>query len=740
MAFFRLFSLALAALSFLIPCAAPAQSPGSVPYEWRNVTIRGGGFVTGLLFHPHEKNLLYARTDVGGAYRSDDAGGHWIPMTDWVGGMDFTGIESFAVDPADANRIYLAAGVYSGTRAAILRSADRGRTWQQTEVPFKMGGNEAGRFNGERLAVDPHDGNILFFGSRHDGLWRSTNAGVSWTKLERFPNIDTTEEVPANAQRFRGNFRSQSIGIVFVLFDPRSGENGKPTGTIYAGVSSSGTNFFRSVDGGWNWESVPRQPVGLRPNHAVLAADGMIYLSYGKEAGPNAMTDGSVWKCEPTSDEWTEITPLKSPDGNQPFGYGAVAVDPQRPSNLVVTTFAHWRPHDEVFYSTNRGASWSPLLQDAQWDHSNAPYTAYFTPHWMGSIAIDPFDSNRVLFTTGYGIWSCDNLTETPAKPTRWEFADVGLEETVPLALISPPEGAHLLSGLGDLDGFRHVDLDTSPAAGTFNGPRFSNTEDLAFAGANPSIMVRTGTGGTDVHAAISTDGGKNWSLLPSDPRGYTRGGGNIAISADGKTIVWSERNTEPNVTSDGGAHWTACSGIVSGARVIADPVNATRFYGFDGRTGKVFASTNAAASFAETGTALGSSASDFRGPALSATPGREGDLWLNCLDCGLYHRTNGASGFAKIATVQEARAIGFGKPAEGKTFPAIYLAGRIENMEGLFRSTDIGASWVRINDDQHQYGVINHVTGDPRIFGRVYFATSGRGIIYGGPAAAHAP
>jgi hypothetical protein len=173
---------------------------------------------------------------------------------------------------------------------------------------------------------------------------------------------------------------------------------------------------------------------------------------------------------------------------------------------------------------------------------------------------------------------------------------------------------------------------------------------------------------------------------------------------------------------------------------VIADPVNATRFYGFDGRTGKVFASTNAAASFAETGTALGSSASDFRGPALSATPGREGDLWLNCLDCGLYHRTNGASGFAKIATVQEARAIGFGKPAEGKTFPAIYLAGRIENMEGLFRSTDIGASWVRINDDQHQYGVINHVTGDPRIFGRVYFATSGRGIIYGGPAAAHAP
>ena len=38
----------------------------------------------------------------------------------------------------------------------------------------------------------------------------------------------------------------------------------------------------------------------------------------------------------------------------------------------------------------------------------------------------------------------------------------------------------------------------------------------------------------------------------------------------------------------------------------------------------------------------------------------------------------------------------------------------------------------MRINDDQHQYGYISHVTGDPRIYGRVYFATGGRGIVYG--------
>jgi len=721
--------LTLVAAVLLIPYAAPAQSVSSVSYEWRNVTIRGGGFVTGLLFHPREKNLLYARTDVGGAYRSDDAGGHWTPITDWIGDIDFTGIESVAIDPADANRVYLAAGIYGGTRAAILRSADRGRTWQKTEVPFKMGGNEAGRFNGERLTVDPHDGKILFFGSRHDGLWRSGDAGVSWSREESFPNIETTEETPTNAQGFRGNFRPQSVGVVFVLFNPN-------VRVIYAGVSATGTNFFRSTDDGRNWAPIPHQPLGLRPNHAVLAADGMIYLSYGREAGPNTMTDGAVWKYAPASEAWTDITPLKSPDGKQAFGYGAVAVDAQHPANILATTFGRWHQHDELFFSTNRGTNWRPLLTDAEWDHSSAPYTKSHTPHWMGSIAIDPSDANRVLFTTGYGIWSSDGFSEAATKPTRWEFADIGLEETVPLALISPPEGAHLLSGLGDIDGFRHDDLDASPAAGAFKGPHFSNTEDLAFAGENPSIIVRTGTGSTNVHAAISTDGGKNWSLLPSEPTGYVRGGGGIAISADGKTIVWSERNSAPNVTRDGGAHWTACAGIVSGARVIADPVNSARFYGFDGRTGNVFASTNGAATFAVTGFALANAkALDFRTPALSATPRREGDLWLNSVERGLYHQTSDAGAFVKIPAVQEARAIGFGKPAEGKAFPAIYLAGRIENVEGLFRSIDMGVTWVRVNDDQHQYGVINHVAGDPRIFGRVYLGTSGRGIIYGSPA-----
>src|SRR5262249_28309780 len=48
------------------------------------------------------------------------------------------------------------------------------------------------------------------------------------------------------------------------------------------------------------------------------------------------------------------------------------------------------------------------------------------------------------------------------------------------------------------------------------------------------------------------------------------------------------------------------------------------------------------------------------------------------------------------------------------------------------------GGTWVRINDDQHQWGTANAaIAGDPRVYGRVYIATNGRGIIYGDIAGA---
>ena len=178
------------------------ESTTSQPYIWKNVQIVGGGFVDGIILHPKEKNLRYARTDIGGAYRWNDESKRWEPLLDWVSYPDLNlmGVESIAVDPSDPERVYLACGTYTNPKTAngaILRSRDRGRTYQRTNVPFKFGANETGRGNGERLAVDPNDGRILYLGTRHDGLWKSTDAGATWNRVTSFPDIAEPPDRPA---------------------------------------------------------------------------------------------------------------------------------------------------------------------------------------------------------------------------------------------------------------------------------------------------------------------------------------------------------------------------------------------------------------------------------------------------------------------------------------------------------------------------------------------------------------
>jgi len=745
----RLFSTLAAMMSLAQGTSAPAAGftpVPSEPYAWHNVAIGGGGFVTGIIFHPRQKGLIYARTDVGGAYRWDNTAQRWIPLTDWIGLADvnLTGIESLAVDPSDPNRVYLAAGTYTQDKAAILRSDDQGKTFQEIDVPFRMGGNEMGRFNGERLAVDPNDGKILLFGSREDGLWKSNDRGTTWSKEESFPNIRPEPELASNS-RYWFRFRPQPVGIVCVLFDPSSGHLGSPTPVIYATVSTTGTNLYRSGDEGVTWQAVTNQPVGLRPNHLVRSSDGLLYLSYGKEPGPNTMTDGAVWKYNPQDGVWTDITPIKPITIDQTFGYGAVTVDAEHPSTIMATTFCHWQPHDEIFRSTNAGATWTQLWNDnTEWDYSSAPYTKSRIPHWMGSIAINPFNPNQVLFTTGYGIWSCANATAADSgQPTRWVFLDQGLEETVPLTLISPPEGAHLLSGVGDIDGFRHDDLMTSPSE-TFAGPHFGNTESLAFAWKKPWVIARTGTArerDPEVFAAYSLDDGKTWMAFANAPTDNAQAGV-IAASANGGTFVWIPRRRVPYFTANYGTNWTACAGLSSGFQVVADTVNPNRFYAYDSRSGQLLVSTNGAVSFSATPAALpaaenfgaGFGGEGGAGAELYVTPGCEGGLWLAFRADGLYHSINGGASFEKVEGVQEADSLGFGRAAPGRNYPALYLAGKVDQLQALFRSDDAGRTWVRINDSQHQFGWIDNVTGDPRIYGRVYFGTAGRGIVYGDP------
>jgi photosystem II stability/assembly factor-like uncharacterized protein len=359
----------------------------------------------------------------------------------------------------------------------------------------------------------------------------------------------------------------------------------------------------------------------------------------------------------------------------------------------------------------------------------------------LGALAVNPNNPDQILFGTGYGIWSSTNATKADSGGrVNWVFLDKGLEETVPLAIISPSAGAHLISGVGDIDGFRQDDVDVSPPEGTFAGTRFTTTQDLAFAAGKPEMMVRLGSGGRSLMtASISVDGGKTWSTSGSNAPGPGGVQGRLAISADGATIVWTFATGVAFVTADRGVTWTSAQGF-AGRAIVADPVNPSRFYGLDPQSGKLLASTNRAASFEATSGSLPNLQGSFGrngGVVLAVTPGMEGDLWAGSRSAGLYHSTDGGTSFTRIDAVDGAEAVGFGKAAPGKTFPALYLLGAINHLEARYRSDDAGRTWRRIDDDQHQFAAANVplIIGDPRIYGRVYVTTGGRGVIYGEPA-----
>ncbi|HEY1922181.1 MAG TPA: hypothetical protein VGG44_05400 [Tepidisphaeraceae bacterium] len=757
---------------------APAAPP---PYVWKSVQMVGGGFVDGIVFHPTEKGLRYARTDIGGAYRWDDQQKQWMPILDWLPYKDtnLMGCESIAVDPADPNRVYLACGMYTNPttpNAAILRSDDRGATFERADMPFKMGGNEDGRGNGERLQVDPNDGNVIYFGSRHDGLWRSTDRAVTWSRVDTFP--DVTEAVSTQPsqrrRRFGFSFAPRTSGVVFEIFDPRTGTIGKPTSTIYAGVSLMGrSNFYRSTDAGATWSAVPGEPTAYRPSHGVLASNGVIFISYGTAPGPLGMTNGAIWKFDTNSGAWTDITPEKPKPSTRPangvarqgggrqsggFGYGAVAVDAQNPDSLIASTFGH-PDGEELFRSTDAGKTWRPIFHTGggTFDYSNAPYVAHTPIHWLLNIQIDPCDPNHAMFTTGYGGWETFDLTDADrGEPTHWSVMSKGIEETVALQIISPPSGAHLISAIGDYGGFVHWDLDKPNPDGNFDHPNYGNTSGVAFAQDDPNILVRVGTlagnqRGKGTSIAYSLDGGKSWQSTPAMPAPRSAQG-SISVNADGSRWIWTPDRSAPYLTEDRGATWKQIHDLPVGTRVLADPMNARRFYAMALFDGKLFISNDGGETFEtkplvlpgelphrggldEFGNNRGDRGDDRGGQdRIYATPGMEGDLWIAAYD-GLYHSVDTGQTFVKLDGVEQIHGFGFGKAAPGAATPALYLMGIISGKDAIYRSDDFGKSWVRINDDQHQFGLLLQITGDPRIYGRVYVGTHGRGVFYGDPA-----
>ncbi|MBC7888253.1 MAG: exo-alpha-sialidase [Ferruginibacter sp.] len=708
-------------LIFLHYSPADAQS-----YKWNTVAMGGGGFVSAIITSKTQQNLMFARTDVGGAYKWDNSNSRWKPLVDWASSAQtgYMGVESVAIDPLTPSRVYMFVGTsyFNGGNTAILRSTDYGETFPSivnVTGQFRAHGNGMGRQNGEKLQVDPNNSNILYCGTRDSGLFRSFNMGATWTRVSSL-NVRSTPN---------GN------GISFVLFDPRSKGTTSSSQTIYVGVSRAGsTNLYVSKNGGTSFAGVSGAPTTYMPQRAALTPDSSnLFVTYANGAGPHAnsntglnepMNNGAVWRYTPSINTWS----LRTPAGYaKPFS--GISIDPNNSKRILLSTVNTYLPQytaasgglvygDRILVSDNGGFTWKdPIANGMTLNSNGVTWVNGTNMHWVGSAEFDPFNTSKVWITSGQGVFSCDNINATN---TTWKFNVNGFEETVPRDLVSITGGA-LVSVIYDYDGFKHSDV--SQYAPRHN-PTMGTTTGIAFAGTEKNTLLRTGS-----RQYYSTNQGASWTQCV-----VSKGGsGKVAVSANGFAFLHCPAGSTNTYRSiDKGTSWTTCAGGMnfSDAIPVADLVNAQNFYMYDNNSGAFWKSTDRGASFTNVAN-IGSGGSKI----IRAVPDNDGDVWVALNGAGLKYTTDAGVNFTTVSGVSNCSAVGFGKAATGANYPAVYIWASVGGVTGAFRSTDKGVNWTRVNDDAHEYGGLgngNFIMGSMNTYGRYFMSTVGRGIAYG--------
>ena len=721
-----------------------------VKYTYKNVPIIGGGYVTGLLFHPTEKGVLYARTDVGAAYRFDGELQSWkllgeeLPLSPLA----------LAVDKFDGDRLYAAYGRWGVDNGVLGVSCDKGDSFVYRELPAKVNANCPGRGTGERLIAEK---GRLLFGSSEDGLLLSEDDGVSWREV----NVD-------GRKCFTFVFGIDGRDIVVA-----------GCGAWFRDTEAVEQSLYVSYDKGCSFEAV-EVPTDCAGFTAVKAAfDGKyLYVAFNKgdkawqySCDSGAVRDGRLLRYEINDGRFgncRDITPAEL----KGFGVGGIA------ANEKYTLFSTIcdSQGDRMFVSLDCGESWETVIRSS--DPSNYHCRcSYMKPehndgttvlHWESSVESDPFDADTAFFNTGTGVFRIRGLL---GDKVYFEDISDGIEETVHMNVYSPPSGnVMLLDAVGDLGGFAFEDID-KPCENTFadeNGKRFITVMNIDWCDEKPEIAVCTprgnwrGTSGGGV--AVSNDGGLSWRRC-SMPYGISEeidrlcerielpnvNSGWAAVTADGECIVWTicDRFRLPAAAAvfsdDGGQSWEKCKVFdLDGdpitdfdvtIKAMSDRVNADIIYGF-GNKGEIFVSEDKGRSFWQKRSVLPEADMGFcdgrNRTEIRCQYGKEGVIWLALGELGLWRLKyeNGEFTACKVTDDElVVTAQGMGKGING--CDALYIAVDGENGSRLLRSLDEGESWQEISKGQY-FGNVRTLCGDYRRFGIVYFGTGGRGLFAG--------
>jgi photosystem II stability/assembly factor-like uncharacterized protein len=367
----RLFTAVL----FLLPVGSihAQQIPENTYQElhWRMIGPFRGGRTRAAAGVPSQPNVFYVAQVNGGVWKTDDSGRTWNPIFDHESTQS---IGAIAVAPSDANIIYVASG--EGLHRpdlsvgdGIYKSTDAGKTW--THLGLRDGQQIPA------LAVDPRDPNRVFaavlghpYGpSDERGIYRSTDGGQTWQKV-----ISKDENTGGSDVQIDPS----NPDVVYAsMWEVREGpweDNNEFNG--------SNGGLFKSTDGGVTWHPLSNGlPKDLSQIYVAIAPSDpkRLYATLSTSSGKL-----SVYRSDDAGENWTQAT--DDPRSSGRIGGGDLPipkVDPKNPDIVYVASTVTMR-------SVDGGKTWSSFR--------GAPGGDDYQNLW-----INPNDGNIILLVSDQG-------------------------------------------------------------------------------------------------------------------------------------------------------------------------------------------------------------------------------------------------------------------------------------------------------------------------------------------------
>ncbi len=337
--------------------------------RWRGIGPLRGGRTKSAQGVPGQPNVFYIGVCNGGVWKTADYGRTWKPIFD---DQPTNSIGALAVAPSDPNTIYVGSGEGLqrpdlSTGDGVYKSTDAGKTW--THLGLRDGQQIP------QIAVDPKNPNRLFvavlghpYGPNPErGLYRSTNGGTSFQKV-----LGPGENTGANDVQIDPS----NPNIVYAsLWEARQGpwENSAWTGP------SGG--LFKSTDGGDTWKPLTNGIPGtfVQANFAIAPSQPQrLYASIATSQGV------AIYRSDNGGEQWRPATTDTRPASR--IGGGDVSVptvDPQNPDIVYVASTVAWK-------STDGGRTWTGFR--------GAPGGDDYQRIW-----INPTQSNTMLIVSDQG-------------------------------------------------------------------------------------------------------------------------------------------------------------------------------------------------------------------------------------------------------------------------------------------------------------------------------------------------